>query len=241
MTRDIMIQCLNSDIDTLKGLLNRGIPTEDNIKTEIETKTAIIELLKVESCEMREPTEQERKSVNEYVESISKPTGLTAFSKPCEDVVSRDYILARYEEYCKANCAYSEKQRESMCRACMMGDAQMMVEDTPSVTLSIPTSTDCVSRADLEEMKSPMYDSSGNMIGYGVLMEDVRKMNPVTPKRPKGMWIKEESIYGWDGKSYQCSVCGRSIHLDTKAEDLKDYSYCHCGADMREEQNESNN
>ncbi len=47
-----------------------------------------------------------------------------------------------------------------------------------------------------------------------------------------GCWIKEESIYGWDGKSYQCSVCGRSIHLDTAVEDLEDYPYCHCGAKM---------
>lgn len=47
-------------------------------------------------------------------------------------------------------------------------------------------------------------------------------------------WIKEESIYGWDGHSYQCSECGRSIHLDTEMEDLEDYPYCHCGAKMQE-------
>lgn len=50
----------------------------------------------------------------------------------------------------------------------------------------------------------------------------------------KGHWIKEESPYGWDGHSYQCSECGRSIHLDTEMESLEDYPYCHCGADMRE-------
>lgn len=48
----------------------------------------------------------------------------------------------------------------------------------------------------------------------------------------KGHWIKEESIYGWDGHSYQCSECGRSIHLDTEMEDLEDYPYCHCGCKM---------
>ena len=46
-----MIQCLNSDIDALKGLLNRGIPTEEKIKKEIEIKTAIIKELEEESCE----------------------------------------------------------------------------------------------------------------------------------------------------------------------------------------------
>ena len=54
---------------------------------------------------------------------------------------------------------------------------------------------------------------------------------PLT-KTPKGRWIKEESILGWDGYSYQCSNCGRSIHLDTVIEDLSDYPYCHCGAEM---------
>lgn len=56
-------------------------------------------------------------------------------------------------------------------------------------------------------------------------------------KEPKtGHWIKEESPYGWDGHSYQCSECGRSIHLDTEMEDLEDYPYCHCGAKMQEVQ-----
>lgn len=50
----------------------------------------------------------------------------------------------------------------------------------------------------------------------------------------KGHWIKEKSIFGWDGHSYQCSECGRSIHLDTEMEDLEDYPYCHCGAKMQE-------
>jgi hypothetical protein len=47
-----------------------------------------------------------------------------------------------------------------------------------------------------------------------------------------GHWIKEKSIHGWDGKSYQCSECGRSIHLDSDVEDLTDYPYCHCSAEM---------
>ena len=49
-----------------------------------------------------------------------------------------------------------------------------------------------------------------------------------------GYWIKEKSINGWDGKSYVCSECGRSIHLDSDIENLIDYPYCHCGAEMIE-------
>lgn len=64
---------------------------------------------------------------------------------------------------------------------------------------------------------------------------DIDKLvNALPSVIPKGHWIKEESIYGWDGYSYQCSECGRSIHLDTIMEDLEDYPYCHCGAYMRE-------
>lgn len=54
----------------------------------------------------------------------------------------------------------------------------------------------------------------------------------VTPQPKMGQWIREKTIYGWDGKSYQCSECGRSIHLDTAVEDITDYPYCHCGAEM---------
>lgn len=60
------------------------------------------------------------------------------------------------------------------------------------------------------------------------------------PKPKKGYWIKEESLCGWDGHSYQCSECGRSIHLDTEMEDLEDYPYCHCGAKMQEVQDNGN-
>lgn len=64
---------------------------------------------------------------------------------------------------------------------------------------------------------------------------DIDKLvNELPSITPKGHWIKEESPYGWDGYSYQCSECGRSIHLDTIMEDLEDYPYCHCGAYMRE-------
>lgn len=59
----------------------------------------------------------------------------------------------------------------------------------------------------------------------------IKTGTPLT-ETPKGRWIKEESILGWDGYSYQCSNCGRSIHLDTVIEDLSNYPYCHCGAEM---------
>lgn len=60
---------------------------------------------------------------------------------------------------------------------------------------------------------------------------------PIITSKPKeGHWIKEKSLHGWDGKSYQCSVCGRSIHINPEVEDLTDYPYCHCGAIMKSEE-----
>jgi hypothetical protein len=70
--------------------------------------------------------------------------------------------------------------------------------------------------------------------------EHFRELPSVIPTRKKGKWIKEMSLLGWDGCSYQCSECGRSIHLDTEVEDLIDYPYCHCGVEMEiEEEMES--
>lgn len=71
----------------------------------------------------------------------------------------------------------------------------------------------------------------------GRIIANKHRMLKALEQEPrKGQWIKEESIYGWDGYSYQCSECGRSIHLDTEMEDLEDYPYCHCGAKMQEVQ-----
>ena len=64
------------------------------------------------------------------------------------------------------------------------------------------------------------------------VVKEVKAIKSLEQEPKIGHWIKEESIWGWDGKSYQCSACGRSIHLDTDIEDLEDYPYCHCGAKM---------
>ena len=49
-------------------------------------------------------------------------------------------------------------------------------------------------------------------------------------ERPKGKWkLSAISEIGKDW--YKCSVCGREIHTIEKM--LKEYPFCHCGADMR--------
>ena len=56
------------------------------------------------------------------------------------------------------------------------------------------------------------------------------------PVRKKGRWIVIEK--GCKLTSYKCSECGRYIANDTGYDVKKDYPFCHCGADMREDTNE---
>jgi DNA-directed RNA polymerase subunit RPC12/RpoP len=57
------------------------------------------------------------------------------------------------------------------------------------------------------------------------------------PERKKGKWIMKYK--GYAVTSYKCSECGRTVKDDTGYDVSKDYPFCHCGADMREEQDES--
>lgn len=65
-------------------------------------------------------------------------------------------------------------------------------------------------------------DCDGYEAGYSAGLNDA--------ERSKGEWklsVISKSGIDW----YKCSVCGREIH--TTEEMLKDYPFCHCGADMR--------
>ena len=56
------------------------------------------------------------------------------------------------------------------------------------------------------------------------------------PERIKGHWVEIAS----SNHTYKCSVCGRLLAniTDGKNNVAKNYPYCHCGADMRGEQDE---
>lgn len=69
-------------------------------------------------------------------------------------------------------------------------------------------------------------------------VEDLIENAPtIEPKRKKGKWIMKYK--GSAVTSYKCSECGRTVKEDTGYDVSKDYPFCHCGADMREKQNES--
>ena len=72
------------------------------------------------------------------------------------------------------------------------------------------------------------YFSCSNMI------DDVKKLPPVTPTRPKGHWITQD-IHNCH-TNFRCSECDY-VHdfMHLYGEPTADYTYCpNCGADMRE-------
>lgn len=92
---------------------------------------------------------------------------------------------------------------------------------------------DAISRKAVLDIVRDMHDlARADVLSYTI--NQIEKLSPINQEPKIGHWIKEKSLHGWDGKSYQCSVCGRSIHIDPEAEDLTDYPYCHCGAIMTE-------
>ena len=66
-------------------------------------------------------------------------------------------------------------------------------------------------------------------IGYAQGLEDGRN------ERPKGKWHKIKTSCDIGHKFYICSKCNREIDV-MDGECLDDYPFCHCGADMREEE-----
>ena len=99
---------------------------------------------------------------------------------------------------------------------------------------------DAVSRqAVLDELRTcfdthSIYDENNgeNYIIYEDAVDMMEKLPPVTPTRKVGKWIKVTDTEF--GIGYKCSECGRFILTESvDGRKLKDYPYCHCGADMR--------
>lgn len=87
----------------------------------------------------------------------------------------------------------------------------------------------------IQELKEIRFNRNARVNGTGEFDAALQyAIEQMEQESKTGHWIKEKTVYGWDGHSYQCSECGRSIHLDPEVENLDDYPYCHCGAKMSE-------
>lgn len=66
--------------------------------------------------------------------------------------------------------------------------------------------------------------------------EVINKLPSAQPERKTGRWIEMSST----NHTYKCSECGRLLVNITNGKNkvAKNYPYCHCGADMRGEQDE---
>ena len=85
----------------------------------------------------------------------------------------------------------------------------------------------------LEQAKEQYFD---RRVIIGKMQDVVSNLPSAQPERIKGHWVEIAS----SNHTYKCSVCGRLLVniTDGKNNVAKNYPYCHCGADMRGEQDE---
>jgi hypothetical protein len=88
----------------------------------------------------------------------------------------------------------------------------------------------------LDAYQVMVENGEGNPYAWARLR--MSELPPAQPKRKKkkGRWIVQKK--GCKLTSYKCSKCGRYIIDDTGYDVKKDYPFCHCGADMREDTDE---
>jgi len=169
-------------------------------------------------------------------------------STECEDVVSRRKLLNDLGELITAWEKYPVMAEQIKG----VKAAIEYVETIPSVTLKPDHSgnttemveyDDCVSRqavADVAYEVGNLFDGEDDTrTPYGVAFDiqmAVDKLPSVTPKRKTGRWIEEQR--GIKVTLYRCSECGRAVIDDTSYDAAKDFPFCHCGADMRQREEE---
>ena len=91
--------------------------------------------------------------------------------------------------------------------------------------------TDCISRQAAIDAVMECYDKDELLMVY---VWKLNELPQIQPDRIKGHWIE----IALSNHTYKCSVCGRLLVniTDGKNNVAKKYPYCHCGADMRGEQ-----
>lgn len=99
------------------------------------------------------------------------------------------------------------------------------------------------------EQAITQYGQCENFCKYQGLIVSLEELNQITAwlrelqekrkeqKRVKGRWIE---MLSYKNHTYKCSECGRLLVniTDGRNNVSKHYPYCHCGADMKGEQNE---
>ena len=155
----------------------------------------MIKALKQQPCEdMRDATEEERKSTKDYIDSISKPTGLQFddvyeeldFVQPhkkisvnlqlCEDVISRESVI----EWLKDKDIIKTKNQEENARR-ELGELPSIPPSYNSIKTELKPCEDCISRIEAIENFASWYGYDYDNQGYYRLL---KQMPAVTPEQP---------------------------------------------------------
>lgn len=153
----------------------------------------MIKVLKQQSCEdMRDATEEERKSTKDYIDSISKPTGLQFddvyeeldFVQPhkklavnlqlCEDAISRESVI----EWLKDKDIIKTKNQEENARR-ELAELPSVTPSYNSVKSELEPCEDCISRTEAIENFASWYGYDYDNQGYYRLL---KQMSPVKPQ-----------------------------------------------------------
>jgi len=157
--------------------------------------------------------------------------------QPCEDCISREEVIRIIKDHPR-----------------IVGDRSILIQkvvELPPVILTISekeTVEDCISRqVAIDTIESWLSCDDYNEAERHIMraMQSVLYDLPsVTPQRKRGKWIEVEICNCH--AALRCSVCDRVIEPtftfgEYSYENIKKwYPFCHCGADMRGDTDETN-
>ena len=118
--------------------------------------------------------------------------------------------------------------------------AYMQGYEDASKRFRIEPCEDCISRGVvMDELNRLGRNAFKDDTDYDNLFAFVDNLPPVTPKHKTGKWILNDNqgVQAVGYLTYHCSECGREIcsKCHGKSSLLKEYPYCHCGAEMEGE------
>ena len=151
-------------------------------------------------------------------------------------------IDCNYRNCDECNLCYEQGNMGEQKEALDMAIKALEQTELNSSYNSIKPELDCISREAVEKItwEEPSYTDALNILTE--VREKVRALPSVTPQRKRGKWI-EVDICNCHA-TLKCSVCDRVIEPtftfdEYSYEDIKEfYPFCHCGADMRESEDE---
>lgn len=132
--------------------------------------------------EIRDATAEERKSVKDYVESISKPTGVRFEAQPCEDAVSRSELQKTMDSLPLFRFVNNDHEEADDYYNCESVD--MVIRNLPSVTPRTnlaETSQDCISREEMLKYQQYLHGKMSNEENHK-LWNFIKGLPSVTPK-----------------------------------------------------------